>query len=277
MGIMNMAIQPVYPGLTISYGMLLKYNWPFIFFIFGFMWLTLKWHEHATKNDSTILDVSAAKQFYKESYEKLGVMTKSEKICLVMLVVLFGWLFAYSFGVLKLDIVYGFILVNTICFLLGIAEEKDVTRLSWGIFAVVMAFVSVGTIATQLQLTNIISSGIASVFSGVGPVIGSFCSLLFGTIANFVLTPYAMMTLLPTVVGSYCVELGWNFLPHLMSTMIASDIIFFPYEYPLVLILFAFGICNMSNTVKLLSVKALVCIAFVAAVMIPYWFVMGLY
>ena len=274
-GIMNASIQSIYPDMNITYGQLLLYNFPILIFIFGFMWLTLKWYERSTRNDAKVMDLSEAKAIYRKNYEKLGKMSRNEKIGAVLLASLFIWMLLYPIH--KLDIAFAFIICNVLFFVLGIAEDTDVKNANFSMFAVVMAFVAVGTVANALQLTGLISSGIASIFGGLGHYWATLGTLLFGVGANFILTPYAMMSMLPATVASYCAQIDWSFWPHFNACYLSADIVFFPYEYPLVLILYGFGMCSMNNTIKMLTVKGLLCIAFIALIMMPYWYLIGLY
>lgn len=275
LGIMNASVQSIYPEMELTYGQLLLYNFPMLIFIFGFMWLVLKWYKHSTKNDQKAMDLSQAKAIYQASYEKLGKMSKNEKISAVLLAVLFIWMLAYPLH--KLDIAFAFIAVNVIFFILNIADNTDVNNANFGMFAVVMAFVSVGTVAASLELTGLVSGGIASLLGGLGHYWATLGTLLFGVGANFILTPYAMMSMLPATVASYCAQIDWSFWPHFNACYLSSDIVFFPYEYPLVLILYGFGMCSMGNTIKMLTAKGLLAIGFIALVMMPYWYLIGLY
>lgn len=275
LGIMNASVQTIYPDMNITYMQLLIYDLPMLIFIFGFMWLVLKWYKLSTKNAGKVLDITEAKAAYRASYEKLGKMSRNEKICGALLIMLFVWMIAYPLH--KLDIAYAFIAANVILFALNVAKDEDVTKANFSTYAVVMAFVAVGTVATSLQLTTMIAGGIASVLSHLGSFWAPLGTLVFGTAANFILTPYAMMSMLPATVAAYCAHIGCSFWPHFLACYLSSDIVFFPYEYPLVLILYGFGMCSMNNTVKMLTIKAILCIVFVAVIMIPYWYFLGLY
>ena len=275
LGIMNASVQAIYPDMNITYGELLLYDLPMLIFIFGFEWLVLKWYKISTKNDNKVLDISEAKKVYRENYDKLGKMSRNEKISGVLLAMLFIWMIIYPLH--KLDIAYAFIAANVILFVTNVAKDDDVKSANFSMYAVVMAFVAVGTVANSLQLTTLISSGIASILSHLGTFWAPLGTLIFGTAANFILTPYAMMSMLPATVAAYCAQIGCNFWPHFLSCYISADLIFFPYEYPLVLILYGFGMCSMNNTVKMLTIKAALCIVFVTVVMMPYWYLLGLY
>ncbi len=275
LGIMNASVQAIYPDMNITYGQLLLYNFPMLLFIFGFMWLVLKWYKKSTKHEGKTLDIAEAKAVYRANYEKLGKMGRNEKLSAILLVMLFVWMIIYPLH--KLDIAYAFIAANVILFVLGIADDNDVRSANFSMFAVVMAFVAVGTVANALQLTTLISSGIASVLGQMGHYWATLGTLLFGVGANFILTPYAMMSMLPATVASYCAQIGWSFWPHFNACYLSADIVFLPYEYPLVLILYGFGMCSMNNTIKMLTVKGILCIAFIALIMMPYWYLIGLY
>ena len=162
-------------------------------------------------------------------------------------------------------------------FLAGIADESCLRNVSIGNVAVVMSFVSVGVVAAALQLTSLISAGVTSLFGSMGDYWATVGTLIFGIVSNFILTPYAMMTMLPTVVISYCIDIGWSWLPHFLSCYMAADLIFFPYEYPTVLIIFGFGMITMKNAIKMLSIKLVLSVIFIIAILMPYWKLLGLY
>ena len=275
--IMNASVQSIIPDFLIDYPTLVWHNWPMFVFMILFQWAVLKWYQRSRKKSDVNFDLSAFKAENMAKYQALGKMSNNERICTVMLISIFAWMGLYTLKVIPFDVVYAFILANVVFYLLGIADASDVRQINFGMTVVVMAFVAVGTVATQINATALISSGIAHLFGSLSGYWASFATLLFGTAANFVLTPYAMMSMLPATVAAYCQELGLAFFPQFNACYNAADIIFFPYEYPLILIIFGFGLCNMAQTVKMLTSKALTSIAFIALIMMPYWYLLGLY
>ena len=275
--ILNSSLQTVMPGFSVDFFTLVLHNWPMYIFCVFFLWLTLKWYEKANKKENTSFDLTMFKEQIKAAYQRLGNIKKEEKICAAVLFGVFVWMLFYSLGFLKFDVVYAFLCANILLFVLNIADQEDLKSINVGTLVVVMAFVAVGSVATSIQATALISTGVSSIFGGIGNYWSSLGSLLFGVISNFILTPYAMMAMLPSVIASYCIDLGWTFLPNFNACYLASDMIFLPYEYPLALICFGFGICNMANVVKMLSLKTIGAIAFVVLIMMPYWKLLGLY
>lgn len=274
-GIMNASVQTIFPEMNITYGQLLLYNIPMLAFLVLFMWGTLKWYQVSSKKAGEVYDVTAAKALYQSQYDNLGKIQPKEKLCAFALVILFGWMLSQPLH--GLDIVYGFVFVNVMLFVLNIADDKDVRNVNFSMHAVVMAFVAVGTVANSLQMTAIISGGVGSLFGHLDNYWATLGTLLFGTAANFILTPYAMMSMLPATVAAYCADIGWSFWPHFNACYLSADLVFFPYEYPLVLILYGFGFCTMANTIKMLTVKGVLSILFIALIMMPYWYLLGIY
>ncbi len=275
--IMNASVQAVIPDFTIDYFSLVLHNLPMVLFIVLFMWAVLKWYEKSSKKDGVSYDLEGFKAEYKEKYEALGKMSKNEKIAACTLCGIFLWMLLNTLRIIPFDVVYAFILANIFLFSLGIATTEDVKNVNYSITFVVMAFVAVGTVAGKIGATSLVTAGVASVLGSLGTYWASFGTAVFGTLANFVLTPYAMMSMLPATVAAYCQQLGMSFLPHLYATYLAGDIVFFPYEYPLILLIYGFGICSMPKVIKMLTAKALASLVFIVAIMMPYWYILGLY
>ena len=56
---------------------------------------------------------------------------------------------------------------------------------------------------------------------------------------------------------------------------VAFDQVFMPYEYMNYLLFYAFGLIKMNDFVKIMSLKTVLVSLFVLAVMIPWWFIVG--
>lgn len=50
-----------------------------------------------------------------------------------------------------------------------------------------------------------------------------------------------------------------------------------PYEYTLYLVIFVFGMFKMSDFIKVMTIKVVVYLIFMAIVLLPYWHFLGLW
>jgi len=253
--IINASVQTVIPDYLFTYANLFIYGWPMMIMLLFFQWLTIKWYLYHEKKENHNYDVQAAKAVYRSKYESLGRMSNQEKIGAVALIFLFGWMFLQTFHVLNMDIAYAFLIANIFLFLTGVSNESVLRDVNLSSVALIMAFVAVGNVANALQLTSIISSGVTALFGGMSNYWSPIGTMIFGIGANLILSPYAMMSMLPAVVVDYAVNIGWSWMPHFLSCYLASDMVFFPYEYPAIMIMFGFGFCTMKNAIKMLTAK----------------------
>ena len=85
-----------------------------------------------------------------------------------------------------------------------------------------------------------------------------------------------MLAMLPGPIISYCLQAGFDPMPHIYAMYQAKDILFFPYEYPQYLILFSFGMVKMGNMIKLCTAKSVAFILFFIVIMMPLWRLTGI-
>lgn len=70
-------------------------------------------------------------------------------------------------------------------------------------------------------------------------------------------------------------DLGYNFMPHINAIYLAEHAIFHPYEWPSYMTIFAFGMLQINDFVKVCVVKAIFYLLFISAIMIPLWYLVG--
>ena len=82
-----------------------------------------------------------------------------------------------------------------------------------------------------------------------------------------------MTAVLPGPITKYCLAAGFEPMAHIATSYIAKEAVFFPYEYPGYLILFAFGMVKTGDMSKICTIKA---VFLLIAIMVPYWMLIGL-
>lgn len=100
--------------------------------------------------------------------------------------------------------------------------------------------------------------------------------LLFGTAANLVMTPLAMMGGLSLPFAQTAVALGVSPVAACMILLFSCELVFFPYESSGNLIMYSYGLLPMKEFIKQFAVKdAFMVIGFIV-VMYPMWSLFGL-
>ena len=101
--------------------------------------------------------------------------------------------------------------------------------------------------------------------------------LLFGTVANLLLTPAAMASLLPTVLANIYQVLGYNPICSILTVVYSLDMIFLPHEVTAYLVMFGFGMMSMKQFIKFYGAKTLFTLVFFGLIQIPWWMLLGIF
>lgn len=273
--LVNASAGTVIEGFNLVWYKLIFYNAPMFLVSIFLVWLVLKWYEKSTKK----IDVSnvKGKEYFRRKYSELGKITLEEKKCAVLLILLALFLFTQEFH--GLDSAYGFLFAAVLSFAPGInlADNNCIKNVGWDNIFVLVAFLTIGDLATSLGLTSIISQAVIPVIAQMGNYWSPLGTAALAGLVNFVLSPFAMTAALPGPIAAYCLGAGFNPLVHIVSLYFAKEIIFLPYEYPAYLILFAFGMVKIGTMIKICTIKSLLILIAFVVIMMPYWWLIGLY
>lgn len=273
--LINASAGAVMPGFNLLWYEILLYCFPVLFINMFTIWLFLLWYKRGKKSESLSIE-NALAQFQKQK-DDLGVFSLNEKKATVLLSFIAVYMCTQPFH--GLDAAYGFILGVIIAFLPGVnlGTTACVKEIPWDNIFLVASFLSLGTIATALGFNNIAVTYFAPLVAQMGEYWSLLGTLLLGSLANFVVSPFAMLALLPAPIVEYCNAVGYEVMGHIMSFYIARDIVFLPYEYPGYLILFSFGMIKMPEMIKVCTIKTLILLAGFIVVLMPFWkFVVGI-
>lgn len=274
MSLLNTSAQSVMPEINIAWYQLIFYNCPTFFVSTLLVWATLKWYKIKIKNQG--ISGEKGKEHFQDAYRKLGAISSAEKKGSIILILIAAFLFTQPFH--NLDAAYAFMIAVVLFFVPGIniGDNETVKNVPWDNIFLIMAFLAVGSVGTQLGLNNIISNGLVPIISAMGPYWSVLGTFIMATVSNFILSPFAMLAVLPAPIAQYCIDAGFDFLPHLYALYQAKDMVFLPYEYPTYLVLFAFGMVKMGDMIKICTVKSLVMLATFLVIFMPFWHFMGL-
>lgn len=259
------------PDFSMTWMQLMFHNIPLLLFGIICLWLILKWYDK--KNSNSVSNGNAGKEYFVNELAKMGEMKSDEKKALVLLaLLLIGLVAAPS---LNLSLAVVFFAATLALYLPGIeiGTEKDIMD-SFSLMptlVVVFAFFAIGTVGTQAGFAKFFVAKLIPVMQTLGPIGSIYAALGIGTVSNFVLTPMAMAVMLPGPMVSFCMELGYNYLPHIYAVYVMEHAIFHPYEWPAYLMIFAFGFIKMNDFIKLCVGKTTLFLIFVCVFMVPWW------
>ncbi|MBQ3119534.1 MAG: SLC13 family permease [Peptococcaceae bacterium] len=267
--IMNGSTQAIIPGFNLTLSEVMWYNMP-VFFVSLFMiWLSLLWYKRGPKNENLATENSYV--YFKNEYDKLGKIKPAE--IKALLLVMFVVLTVLTQSIHGLEAVYAFLIALILGFLPGINIGKTavIKKVPWDAIILAGSFMAIGSVGGSLGLNQIITAVCVPIVSALGEYWSVLGTTVMGTLSNFILSPFAMMAVLPAPIAQYCTAVGFDPVVHIMALYNAKDIVFFPYEYPAYLLLFSFGMISMNNFTKVCTFKAIVSLIAVVVILMPWW------
>ncbi len=207
---------------------------------------------------------------------KLGKITRREICVLVAMVLLvLDYIIAPMFG---LD---AFLLAA--CFIpllfvpqIGIVTREDFTDTAdFNILFMMAGAMAIGTVGGSVGVVQMVANLVGPVL-GTSPIAMVFGTFTIGALANFILTPLAIIFSLSEMFAQLALSFGFNPQPVMYALNIATDVYAFPYEYAILLVCYSFGLMEYKTTVKVLCMRFVGAFLMVGLLCIPYWFILGL-
>lgn len=207
--------------------------------------------------------------------EEMGKMSVREwAVVIVMVFLVLDYIFAANFG---LDPY----LVAACCvpffFLpkVGIMSADDFNIADFKILFMMTGAMAIGGTAGSLGIVGMMTNAVAPIIGG------SSIKLVFGTfvvsaVANFILTPLAIIFSLSQAFAEMALALGINPLPVMYALNFGTDVYMFPYEFAILLLCYSFGLMEYKTTVKVLAARFVGAFVVMAVVCLPCWYFMGL-
>lgn len=216
------------------------------------------------------------KEYITDEYNKLGVLSTAEKkaIFVTMLLVLFlltgGWH--------KISIGWGFAFAGCLLYLPGIqiGTENDIRKINFPLIFFVTACMAIGAAANTHGLGQLLAEAILPYMAASGIFVTIGLVWLLCMISNFLLTPLAIWAAFSAPITDIAIKLQIDPLAFYYTMFHGTDQIVFPYEYALYLVFFSFGLIRIKDFMKIFSIKMVLNIVFVLAIMVPYWKLIGL-
>lgn len=260
--------QAIDPSINITWGGFFFHNWPYLIMILALPWLMVKIFKPS-------IAITNGKEYFQEQYNTLGTISKKEKIAGILTVILLILLLTASWH--GIDMAICFFIITLIFFLPGIdiGTENNIKNVNYPMFFFVVACLGIGSVATQLEFGALVSSTLTPMLTGLGQNAALAVIWLFGVIANFLLTPIAILAGFTAPITQLALDLGIKPLGAIYVLFNTLDQIVLPYEYVNYLMFFSFGVMTMKDFFKIMSTKLIFGAVFLAIILIPYWNLIG--
>ncbi len=222
------------------------------------------------------MDMKFGRELFNEKYKELGKMSSKEKKAVVMIVLLLVYLFTARFT--GLPAAYGFMSIPFLMFMPGIelGDNKTIGRLNFPMVFFVSACLGIGVVGAEVGFGEFLTNIAVPMLSGKSPLVACIAFMLFGIIANFFMTPFAMLGGLSLPFAQMAVSLGISPIAVVMILLYSCEILILPYESAGNLIMYSYGMMPMKDFVKQEGLKAVIMIIGFIVVMYPLWILFGL-
>ena len=264
------SLQEFVPGYSMGMFTTFLYNGCFIIWFLLTLFILMKVYK--TKK----MDGKLNRKIFDEKYEQLGKMSKKEKKAVAMIVLLFAWLFSSNFT--GLPAAYGFMTIPYLMFVPGIeiGDKEIIGRINFSMIFLVAACLGIGVVGASVGFGDFLTNIAVPFLSGKSVLVVCISFMLFGMIANFFMTPLAMLGGLSIPFAQIAVSLGINPVVACMILVYACEMLFLPYESNGNLIMYEYGMMPMKDFIKQEGLKTLIMFVGFIVVMYPLWNLFGL-
>lgn len=255
-----------------SMGMFTTFMYNGLFIVWCLLTIFILMKVYKTKEISAKLD----RKVFDEKYEQLGKMSVKEKKAVVMIVILFAYLFSTNFT--GLPAAYGFMTVPYLMFIPGIeiGDSSIMGKLNFPMIFLVATCLGIGVVGAEVGFGDFLTNIAVPVLSGKSVLVVCIAFMIFGMIANFFMTPLAMLGGLSIPFAQIAVSLGINPVVACMILVYACEMLFLPYESNGNLIMYEYGMMPMKAFIKQEGLKTGIMFVGFIAVMYPLWNLLGL-
>lgn len=217
----------------------------------------------------------SAKEYFRAELDACGVLSTDEKKVAGLTVLLLVGLFTTSYHGVDIQWLFVFASAIFMCPGMAIIDMEDVKKINFAMLCLVTACLSIGLVSTSVGFGTFISNTLTPYLSG-SPVEFMGIVWLVAFIINFALTPGAATAALAEPVAAMATAIGISHLPAVYALVQGLDQVVLPYEYPVVLVLFGYGMCSFNDLMKYNVVRAILSFACLLCISVPYWSLIGL-
>lgn len=213
-----------------------------------------------------------SKDYFVSKYKALGPVKAKEIKFIVILVLLVlsmvftsiapGWLFT---------------LAVIACFLPGveIATAEDLKQINFGMVFFVAATMAIGSVSNHVGIAPLVSKLAIPLFQNSNNLVLMMVAVALGIVVDMFMTPLAGMAAFSPVLIEIAKQLGLSTYGVTFAFVWGVEQLFFPYEWALFLILFSYNVFDFKKAVKWSTIRTVLAILFMLAVIYPVWHFTG--
>jgi len=262
------SVRTVNPEFDLNFMQMFIYNWPVLFFCLAMIFVMTR----STKKTAD----RGSKEYFIEQYNALGKITAEEKKAAIAVAIIMLYIITYQWH--GYDSMLAFMIIPLLLFVPGIdvAKKEDIVAVPWGTLLFLASCMAIGAGCAATGINGLIAKAATSALDGLGTV-GTLTGVLgFGVIANFAMTPLAMLAGFSGMIYQIAESIALSPLAALFVFNFSTDMVFLPYEYVTFLLFFAFGCMTQKQFLVYHTLKNVLFVLFFIAIIIPYWFLVGL-
>lgn len=177
------------------------------------------------------------------------------------------------------DIAAGWLFMAAVvaCFIpgIGIATENDLKEVNYMMVFFVAQTMSIGAVATHLGLPQLVTNAMLPMLGGTNNYVFLLLVMAFAIIVNFLMTPLAGITAFGVTIIELANALGLSAPGAALSFVWGVEQLILPYEWVMFLILFSYNMFDMKKAIAWSAMRMAVAAASMAAIILPYWMLIG--
>ena len=239
-------------------------------------WIDLLWMILLTKVFFKSTGADIKEDFFKNELGKLGQVSGAEKKALVLTIIIVLYMIISSFTGWKTA--YGFSLIAWAVFLPGVnlANGDTLKKVNFSVVFFTVACIAIGNVGNALGVGELINTLVSPLLGNVSKA--GFIGGIWGisTVSNFLLTPVAVSTALGVPLMQIGTSLGVDPVATLFTIMMNTSNVFMPHENTAYLLFFAFGLMMMKDFIKYNAIRMVGHLIFMMAIIVPYWYLIGI-
>jgi len=243
--------------------------WPLLFVSILVQFITMKVYGASKSNVN--LDVA----YFEKMVDQMGPISKKERNTAILFVLLMVYVLLTP--ITGLDATYGFILFVTLCFVpvMGVADINTIKHVDWTMMFFVATFLAIGSVAAYCGVDKIFSSVLVDIATTKGVTVALIALFVFGTLANLILTPIAILTTFGGVAAQLAVTMGFDPMVSILVLIMTEWMIILPYESMPTAVTFGFDAVTIKQFFSYSMIRIIVMFIALLVILIPMWKLYG--
>lgn len=216
------------------------------------------------------------KAFFIKQYKNLGAIKGKEKRFMMILLIAVALLATNSLH--HIDAAWIFTVAAAICFIpsLHIADNNCMRKINFSMLFFITTCLSIGTCAKACGASGVISGLLAPFLTAGGHTYTILAVWISSFILNLLMTPMAAISAMTNPFIEIAMMAGVNPVGVVYTFIQGLDQFIFPYEVAPALLMFAYGMVNMKQFMKVFAWKAVFNLVFILVLALPYWMLLGI-